>query len=299
LIIFTYGDKIIIMKERRLWLFYAIITTVFWGVWGAFIEIPEKAGFPATLGYVVWSLTMIPPSLFALYRIGWKLDHDWRSVLLGSAVGLLGAGGQLFLFQALRQGPAYIVFPIISLYPVLTIFLSLAFLKERTHLRQWTGIVLALVAMFFLSNPQINPVSSSGIGWLLLAVLVFLMWGMQAFAMKFSNISMKAESIFFYMTVTALILSPAAVAMTDFSSPVNWGFRGPWLAAIVQLLNAVGALTIVYALRYGKAIIVVPLTGLAPVITVILSLVVYDVVPGGILLTGLIIASVAIILLSQ
>lgn len=46
------------------------------------------------------------------------------------------------------------------------------------------------------------------------------------------------------------------------------------LAAIVQMLNAVGALTLVYALRYGKAIIVVPITGLAPVITVVISLIV-------------------------
>ena len=287
------------MKEKRLWLFYALVTTVFWGVWGAFIEIPEKSGFPATLGYVVWSLTMIPCSVFALSRIGWKLDYDRRSVILGSAVGLLGAGGQLFLFQALRHGPAYIVFPIISLYPMLTIFLSLIFLKEWARVRQWTGIVLALVAMFFLSNPQVNPVSSSEIGWLILAILVFMMWALQAFAMKFSNNSMKAESIFFYMTVTALILSPVAVAMTDFSAAINWGFRGPWVAAIVQLLNAIGALTIVYALRYGKAIIVVPMTGLAPVITVIISLIVYGVVPGGILLTGLIIAFVAIVLLSD
>ena len=66
-----------------------------------------------------------------------------------------------------------------------------------------------------------------------------------------------------------------------------------------RYLNAIGALTLVYALRYGKAIIVVPMTGLAPVITVVLSLIVYGVVPGGILLTGLIIASVAIVLLSE
>jgi len=87
------------MKEKRLWLFYALITTTFWGVWGAFIEIPEKAGFPATLGYAVWALTMIPCSLIALSRINWKLDYDRRSIFLGSAVGLLGAGGQLFLFR--------------------------------------------------------------------------------------------------------------------------------------------------------------------------------------------------------
>ena len=287
------------MKDIRLWLFYALITTTFWGVWGAFMEIPEKAGFPATLGYVVWSLTMIPCSLFALSRIKWKLDYDRRSIILGSTVGMLGAGGQLFLFQALRQGPAYIVFPIISLSPVLTIFLAIVLLKERTHLRQWIGIILALIAMFFLSNPQVNPVHTSGIGWLILAILVFVMWALQAYVMKFSNSTMQAESIFFYMTITGLILSPVAIAMTDFSAVINWGFKGPWLTAMIQVLNAIGALTLVYALRYGKAIIVVPMTGLAPVLTVVLSLVIYGVVPGGILLTGLIIASIAIFLLSE
>jgi drug/metabolite transporter (DMT)-like permease len=287
------------MKEKRLWLFYALITTVFWGVWGAFIEIPEKSGFPATLGYVVWSFTMIPCALFALYRIKWKLEYDKRSILLGSAVGVLGAGGQLLLFQALRQGPAYIVFPIISLYPVLTISLSLVFLKERTHLRQWIGIVLALIAIFFLSNPQVNPVHSSGIGWLILAIFVFVMWAVQAYVMKFSNNTMQAESIYFYMALTSLLLAPVAIIMTDFSSPINWDFRGPWLTAMIQILNAVGALTLVYAMRYGKAIVVVPMTGLAPVITIVISLIVYGVLPGGILLTGLIIATVAIVLLSE
>jgi hypothetical protein len=38
------------MKSKKLWLLFAFITTAFWGVWGALIETPEKAGFPATLG---------------------------------------------------------------------------------------------------------------------------------------------------------------------------------------------------------------------------------------------------------
>ncbi len=139
---------------------YALVTTVFWGIWGAFIEIPEKSGFPGN----TWLYCMVthndPCAVYALSGIGWKLDHDRRSIVLGSAVGLLGAGGQLILFQALRQGPAYIIFPIISMYPVLTIFLSIVFLRERTRFRQWTGIILALIAMFFLSNPQINPSGS-------------------------------------------------------------------------------------------------------------------------------------------
>lgn len=51
------------MKEQKLWINYVIISVIFMGVWGALIEIPEKNGFPATLGYVVWSITMIPAAI--------------------------------------------------------------------------------------------------------------------------------------------------------------------------------------------------------------------------------------------
>jgi uncharacterized membrane protein len=287
------------IKFPKLWFLFALVTTVFWGIWGAFIEIPEKAGFPATLGYVVWSLTMIPCALVALRIIKWKPETDKRSVFLGMVVGLLGAGGQLILFEALREGPAYIVFPFISLFPVLTIILSVIFLKEHTTKRHWAGIFLAIVAGVFLSNPKFTGSNTSGITWLYLSIIVFIMWGLQAYVMKFSNNTMKAESIFMYMCISALLLIPVAIRMTDFSQPVNWGFKGPYLAAIIHVLNSVGALTLVYALRNGKAIVVVPMTGLSPVITIIISLIIYMVMPGTILLIGLILAALAIMLLGE
>ena len=286
------------MKTSRSWLTYAIITTVFWGIWGALIEVPEKAGFPATLGYIVWSLTMIPCAIISLYLVNWKIETDKRAVFLGSAIGLLGAGGQLFLFEALREGPAYIIFPFISLYPTLTILLSVLLLKEKTSLFKWVGIGTALIAIYFLSYQEPGSSDSRGYLWLALSLFVFVAWGLQAYVMRFSNETMKAESIFFYMALTGLILSPIAWWMTDFSQPVNWGFKGPYLAALIHVLNSIGALMLVYALRYGKAIIVVPLTGLAPVITIILSLILYSVMPGVMLMIGLVFAVVAITILS-
>ena len=242
---------------------------------------------------------MIPCALIALSIIKWKPETDKRSVFYGLSVGLLGAGGQLILFEALRQGPAYVVFPLISLFPVLTIFLSVAFLKEQTNKKHWIGITLALIAAVFLANPKFTGNETTDNSWLLLSVIVFLMWGLQAYIMKVGNNSMKAESIFMYMTISALMLSPFALWMTDFNQHINWGFNGPYLAFIIQILNSIGALTLVYALRYGKAIIVVPLSGLSPVITVVLSLIIYAVMPGTVLLIGLILAAVAIILLSE
>ena len=286
------------MKIRP-WLIYAIVTTTFWGVWGALIEIPEKAGFPATLGYTVWALTMIIPAVVALRVIKWKLDYDFRSVLLGCLIGFTGAGGQLVLFQALRTGPAYLVFPFISLSPVVTILLSVIFLKERASSRGWVGITLAMIAIPLLSYQPPQSSGSQGFLWVILALLVFLAWGVQAFIMKFANRTMKAESIFFYMMLTGLILIPFALWMTDFSRPINWGFRGPYLAAMIQILNAIGALTIVYAFRFGKAMIVSPLTNaVAPVITIIISLSIYGVLPQPISLTGMVLALISIFLLA-
>lgn len=280
------------------WQFYAIITTVTWGLWGAVMEFPAKWGFPETLGYVVWSLTMIPCALVALRNIQWKLEYDRRSLFLGSVIGLFGAGGQLLLFKALREGPAYIIFPVISLYPVLTVTLSVWILKETAKPRARFGIALALVAIGLLSYQPPSENQIHGHFWILLATLVFILWGLQAFVMKFSNDTMKAESIFFYMTVTALSLIPIAWRMTDFSQPIEWGLKGPWISAAIQGLNAIGAIFLVYALRYGKAIVVVPLTSLAPVITVLLSLILYQVVPHWVVASGIVLASISIYLLS-
>jgi drug/metabolite transporter (DMT)-like permease len=286
--------------ETNLWFFYAVVTMLFWGVWGALIERPEKNGFPATLGYAVWAFTMVPCAVVALAVIGWVPEHDLRSVLLGSTAGLLGAAGQLVLFDALRRGPAYLVFPVISLSPVVSVLLSVLLLGETASPRAWTGIVFALLAMPLLSYQPPNHSSPvKGRLWFVLAFLVFLAWGIQAYVLRFANATMRSESIFFYMMLTGLLLVPVAVWMTDFKKPINWGPSGPWLAAPIQLLNSIGALTMVYAFRYGKVIIVSPMiNALAPVITIVLSLLLYRVVPHRVVVAGMALAAVAFYLMA-
>jgi drug/metabolite transporter (DMT)-like permease len=280
--------------SSKTWLVYAFITTIFWGIWGALIELPEKAGFPATLGYCVWAVTMIPPALVALKLINWKLEGGGRSILNGSIVGLLGAGGQLVLFQALRSGPAYLVFPFISLSPVVTILMSFILLKERASRRGWWGILIALIAIPLLSYQDPNRSGGHGYFWIVLALVVFLAWGVQAYFIKLANRTMKAESIFFYMMATAILLIPFALWMTDFAKPIEWGWKGPYMTAAIQILNSIGALCLVYAFRYGKAIIVSPMTNaVAPVITVVLSLIIYSVIPHIVIILGMILALVA------
>lgn len=284
---------------KKTWLLYTIVTVAAWGLWGALIDTTAKAGFPETLGYIVWALTMIPPCLVALSLAGWKVETDLRSVLFGGMAGFLGAGGQLVLFKVLRLAPAYLVFPFISLSPLVTILLALFISRERASFKGWIGIALALVAGLLLAYAPPGGNHGGGLLWVGLALVVFLAWGLQGFVISHGNKSMRAESIFFYMTLTSLLLIPVAWVMTDFHQPINWGFKGPYLAAMIQVLNAVGALLLVYSFRYGRAIIVSPLINAgAPVVTIVISLVLYRTIPLAVQSVGMVIAIIATLLMA-
>lgn len=285
--------------KSKIWLVYALITTIFWGVWGAFAGLPVEHNFPETLIYCVWALTMIPPALIALKLVNWKLQYDKKSIFYGCIIGLLGAGGQMILFHAVGIGPTYLIFPIISLSPMITIILSYIFLKERTGKWGTIGIVLALIALPLFEYSKGKEEVDYGILWFILSVIVLFAWGLQAYFMKFANELMRAESIFFYMMITGLLLIPVALWMTDFSQDINYGFNGPVLAGGIQILNSIGALFLVYAFRYGKAMVVSPLTNAgAPLITAVISMVILGFVPGMFKVAGIVLAVAAAFLLA-
>ena len=286
------------MKNQKSWLFYALVTMVTWGIWGAFSDQPD---YPATLTYVVWAISMIPCALVALANIHFKLDVRKKSMWLSLGVGILGAGGQLALFEALKYGPGYLVLPMISVAPIVTVILSTLFLKERVSKLGLLGIALAFVALvcFSLSGKTDESVKSSL--WIVFAAVVFISWGIQAFVMKLANNhTPDAESVFVYMAISAVLLIPVALLMTDFSQPVNKGFNGPWLTFFIQILNAIGAYTLVYANRYGKAMIVAPLAdACAPVISCAISLILYSHIPSIPQIIGIVAAISCVLILGR
>lgn len=293
--------------KNKLWLLFILITVVTWGVWGAFSDLQmDKEGIPETVVYILWALTMIPCAIVALIINKGKFLCNGKSALLGCTVGLLGAGGQLVLFKALAIGPAYIIFPFISMSPVVVITLAALFLKEKANRWQIAGIIVALIAILLLSiqtGGDNSPVS--GWLWIVLAVLVLFAWGIQGFFMKFANNSMDAESIFVWMAISGLVLIPVAWFMdSDPMTAAEYfaqdGVMMPSLTCFgIQILNAIGALTLVYAYRYGKAVIVSPMEGLSPMVTVLLSLIILSVIPTPLQIAGICCAAFAMYALSK
>ena len=190
--------------------------------------------------------------------------------------------------------------------PVVVITLAAIFLKEKANKWQIAGIIVALAAILLLSiqtGGDDSPVS--GWLWIVLAVLVLFAWGIQGFFMKFANNSMDAESIFIWMAISGLVLIPIAWFMN--SDPMTAGeyfaqsdVLVPSLTCFgIQILNAIGALTLVYAYRYGKAVIVSPMEGLSPMVTVLLSLIILSVIPSPLQIAGICCAAFAMYALSK
>lgn len=263
----------------RSWILYASLLVLFWGVWGAFSSEPNsRYGYPNEMIYIIWAFTMLIPAFFAMR--GNTFDRRPVAAMYGLIAGLTGAGGQLLLFQALSDGPAYLIFPLVSLSPVITVLMATVLLRERITRLAVVGVVAALVAIVLLSIPSGSDDSDSHGPWLLIAILVCVAWGVQAFCMrKAALVGVNDATTFGWMTISGLLLVPVAFALMG-GLPDGAPWQAPALTAVTQVLNAVGALFLVMAFSRGKATVVAPVTNaLAPVLTIVLSLAVYQTLP--------------------
>ena len=133
------------------WLFYALLTLVLWGLWGVFSKI-ASSHLPVCVIYLVEVSVYL--LVGGLIWVQMRVPFDWNYPGLTAAVaaGLSGGFALFFLLKALSFGPATVIVPLTSLYPVITVLLGITFLHEGLTLRQLVGIILAVAAVWLLSK---------------------------------------------------------------------------------------------------------------------------------------------------
>ena len=132
------------------WQLFTVLTLLMWGIWGFASKLAANAVPPKTallyqcVGILAFTLVIL---VIERFHVSWnKAGFGWAFV-----AGFFVFIGFLTYFAALEKGPVSVVAVVTSLYPLLTILLSLVFLHERLNLRQGVGIVLAIVAAIILS----------------------------------------------------------------------------------------------------------------------------------------------------
>jgi len=139
-----------------LWLLWSIVTILLWGAWGLVSKIASD-GVDMYMNQLLYTVGIFPLMLFVGWTVWKRGPREERSarrrgVFWAFLTGILGGLGNIAFFQALvKGGKASVVAPVTALFPMVTGVLAMLLLKERLGRTQWAGLVLAFIAIYFLS----------------------------------------------------------------------------------------------------------------------------------------------------
>jgi uncharacterized membrane protein len=100
---------------------------------------------------ILFTLGMLPIAIGMLAQMRGKLDRDRAGITYGLLCGIATGVGTLGYFAALREQNASVVTPLTGVFPVLTVVLAFAILRERLNKVQMVGMLLALASIVILS----------------------------------------------------------------------------------------------------------------------------------------------------
>jgi transporter family protein len=250
------------------WLFWTLLTIVTWGIWAILYRL--IAGSLSEAHSQVISTLGILPILAALAfsQDSPAVGSRARGIWLAFGSGVLSCLGNIACYQALSRAKAATVVPLTALYPLVTILLAAAILKERLNAIQWIGIAASLVAIV-LFNVQPDSAAAQGLlsPWLALALAAVVLWGVTGLMQKMStnHISARLSAIWF---LVAFFPVAAAILLFD-PLPGNIAARTWALATALGFTLALGNFTVLLAYSSGgKASIITPLAGLYPLVSV-------------------------------
>jgi len=105
--------------------------------------------------------------------------------------------------------------------------------------------------------------------WLVLSIITIISWGFVGFFLKLaSNYSHWPE---IYIVSNLAILVASLLIYVSQRPSIGVGSSGFNYAMVAGIMMALSAISFYVAIEVGKAIIVIPLTSLYPVVTIVLS----------------------------
>ena len=132
------------------WMVYASVAIVLWGVNGLFMKLGTNRVSARSM--VIWVTVGFVALLPFLWTTTTLSGLSATMIFVGLIAGTVNGLGNWAVFACLEKGAkASVAIPLTALYPLCTVALATAFLKERPTALQWIGIALAVAGGAMLS----------------------------------------------------------------------------------------------------------------------------------------------------
>ncbi len=249
------------------WIAWTLGATLIWGL-GTVAAKPgtDRLG-PRTMGLGATLVEGIAFGLVGLFLPRTALPADPLFSLSAVAAGALGAVGYLFFYEGMRVGSVGLVGTISAASPMLTVVLSVLFLRESLGPYQVLGIALIMFCILVLAYEPKRR-SASRRAAIALSLAGFFVWGLWGVLVKTSvsalgegNMDLLLASAYLGVTAAYAILRRRPAAVGDPPSERTWA-----LGVFVFLAGALGAVGLTIAYDLGPAALVGPISGTYPII---------------------------------
>jgi transporter family protein len=139
------------MVLMKPWMMYAGMTVLAGGAWGFFSKLASTHSLPRQT-LLFQAVGVLAFAILVLFIERFTIEWSPQGFGWSAAAGFVNFVGFLAFFAAIEKGKVSTVIALSSLYPVVTIVLSVIILREKISLREGCGISCALLAGLLLAG---------------------------------------------------------------------------------------------------------------------------------------------------
>ena len=200
---------------------------------------------------------------------------------------LAGAGGMFTGFTALALLPIADATAIGYAAPLMTVVLAVIFLGEKVRIYRWSAVAVGFIGVLVILSDYVDPSASgvaqtSTIGAVIAVGSAFL--GATATTQVRAMVHTEsASTIVFYFSLFCALAGLISIPFTPWSMP------GPLDAAMLVgagIFGGIGQITMTQSFRHADASLIAPFDYTSMIWALIVSLLVFNTWPSGIMLLG-------------
>ncbi|MGE8079920.1 EamA family transporter [Peribacillus loiseleuriae] len=241
-----------------MWVLLAILTSLCFGINNTVFKISNGKGISKVhVQFFFYLVAFIMTVSFGL--LNGRFHPNWLSLILGSAIGILNANGNIQMSRAFEKGPASLTSPLIAANAIFPVIGAALIFGEHISFIQGIGVFCMLAAAVVI---QYAPHAKTDIhygSWIFHIVLAIISFGILGILMQTSS-HLQIQpldvltSMYFggsvYLFITMLVIKQKIQRLE-----IKTG-------GLVGCLSIVGYASYFYALNTGIASIIFPIVSL-------------------------------------
>lgn len=133
------------------WFWYSLLCVLCWGAW-TLLEKIVSTQIPEKTVQFLFTFGALPVAVVLLAAQGLKIERSSKGIFFGLANGVLAGVGNAALAGAYRSGGnTSVITAATAMYPIITVLLAVAILRERLTNLHKLGLLFAAAAFIIFS----------------------------------------------------------------------------------------------------------------------------------------------------